>query len=207
MKSRKNTWILHFLSLLSLLSRQNGIRIYLYINVTVAHCVFRRGFTFAVALILNEKIKVERVAILMGHPVRIEEKYKIVTDIRYQIKLMKVNEVKKLSKPIKPTHFLKDLFTKKCAKRFFFLWYWNDFNFRFQFFFQICISGFIYGVEDHICEYYGYWTKQEIPFGENPFLNKFLSKNAISKYVGGLIWRQMFVVSKNDCHSMKGYQI
>ena len=54
-----------------------------------------------------------------------------------------------------------------------------------NFVFKICVSGFIYGVEDHICEYYGYWTKQEIPFGENPFLNKFLSKNAISKYVVG----------------------
>ena len=31
--------------------------------------LFRRGFTFAVALIQNEKINVERVAILMGHPV------------------------------------------------------------------------------------------------------------------------------------------
>ena len=30
---------------------------------------FKAGFTFAVALILNEKIKVERVFILMGHPV------------------------------------------------------------------------------------------------------------------------------------------
>ena len=31
--------------------------------------LFRRGFTFAVALIQNEKIKVECVSILMGHPV------------------------------------------------------------------------------------------------------------------------------------------
>ena len=30
---------------------------------------FKTGFTFAVALIQNEKIKVERVSILMGHPV------------------------------------------------------------------------------------------------------------------------------------------
>ena len=31
--------------------------------------LFRRGFTFAVALIQNEKIKVKCVAILMEHPV------------------------------------------------------------------------------------------------------------------------------------------
>ena len=30
---------------------------------------FRTGFTFAVALIQIEKIKVERVSVLMGHPV------------------------------------------------------------------------------------------------------------------------------------------
>ena len=53
----------------------------------------------------------------------------------------------------------------------------------FTFFGQICAAGFIYGVEDHLCEYYGYMTKQAIPFGENPLLQKFLSKNAISGIV------------------------
>ena len=38
LKSRKNKWILHFISLLSLQSRQNPVRIYLYWNVTVEHC-------------------------------------------------------------------------------------------------------------------------------------------------------------------------
>ena len=37
MKSRKNTWTLHLLSLLSLQSRQNAIRIYLYIYVSLEH--------------------------------------------------------------------------------------------------------------------------------------------------------------------------
>ena len=31
--------------------------------------IFKTGFSFPVALIQNEKIKVERVSILMGHPV------------------------------------------------------------------------------------------------------------------------------------------
>ena len=48
---------------------------------------------------------------------------------------------------------------------------------------QICAAGFIYGVEDHLCEYYGYLTKQEIPFGENPFLQRIMSKSAISTLI------------------------
>ena len=38
LKSRKNTWILLLISISSLPSSQNGIRIYLNINIPVAHC-------------------------------------------------------------------------------------------------------------------------------------------------------------------------
>ena len=42
LKSRKNTWILLLISISSLPSSQNGIRIYLNINIPVAHCALSK---------------------------------------------------------------------------------------------------------------------------------------------------------------------
>ena len=68
-RQKKNSVLFHFLPTL-----KNDLNFLKNIQMKVAPWrfeskLFRRGFTFAVALIQNEKIKVERVSILMGHPV------------------------------------------------------------------------------------------------------------------------------------------
>ena len=44
-------------------------------------------------------------------------------------------------------------------------------------------------------------------FWRESFFKQIFVQKCHIKVCWGWIWRQMFVVSKNDCHSMKGYQI
>ena len=108
--------------------------------------------------------------------------------------------MKKLSKSIKSTPYD---FQTDC----FFLWHRNNFNFRFQFCFQdLCFRIYLWSWRPYMRILWILDQTRNSFRGESLLKQFFVQKRHI-KVCCGLIWRQIFVVSKNDCHSMKGYQI
>ena len=85
----------------------------------------------------------------------------------------------------------------------FFLWYWNYFNFRFQFFPDLCFRIYLWSWRPYMRIL---WILDQTrnSFWRQSFFKQVFVQKCHIKVCCGLIWRQIFVVSKMTATAWKG---